>query len=59
MLMVVCEMQKYRYHQTALEQRLASVKKKVEMSDFMSALDTLTHIREELKKETEGGADRS
>ena len=59
MLAVVCEMQKYQYHQTALEKKLASVKKKVEMSDYMSALDTLTHIREELKKGTEGGADRS
>ena len=59
MLAVVSELQKYQYHQTALEKKLASVKKKVEMSDYMSALDTLTHIREELTKETEGGADRS
>ncbi|MBD5454145.1 MAG: response regulator, partial [Lachnospiraceae bacterium] len=59
MLAVLSELQKYQYHQVSLEQKLASVKKKVEMSDYMSALDSLTHIREELKKETEGGADRS
>ncbi len=59
MLAVLSELQKYQYHQTVLERKLASVKKKVEMSDYMSALDTFTHIREELKKEAEGGADRT
>lgn len=59
MLALIAKLQKYQYHQVPLEQKLAPVKKKVEMSDYMSALDTLAHIREELRKEAERSADRS
>ncbi|MDE6607264.1 MAG: response regulator, partial [Lachnospiraceae bacterium] len=36
MLKVLSQMQEYQYCQTALEKKLAPVKKKVEMSDYMS-----------------------
>lgn len=49
MFAVLSQMQEYQYCQTALEKKLAPVKKKVEMSDYMSAVDAVSKIREELK----------
>lgn len=54
MLAVLSQMQEYQYCQTALEKKLAPVKKKVEMSDYMSAVDTVSKIREELKNKRKG-----
>ncbi|MCM1251371.1 MAG: ATP-binding protein [Clostridium sp.] len=56
---LLSDMQNCRYHHAALAQRLDVVKKKVEMTDYMSALDALANIREELRKETERSADIS
>lgn len=54
MLRVLSQMQEYQYCQTALEKKLAPVKKKVEMSDYMSAVDAVSKIREELKNKQKG-----
>ena len=54
MLVVLSQMQGYQYCQTALEEKLAPVKKKVEMSDYMSAVDLVSKIREELENKQEG-----
>ncbi len=53
MLRILSEMQKYQYYQTPLEEKLSPVKKKVEMSDYMSAIDTISHIRDNLKEKKE------
>ena len=50
MLRILSEMQKYQYYQTPLEEKLSPVKKKVEMSVYMSAFDTISHIRDNLKE---------
>ncbi|MDE6749003.1 MAG: response regulator [Lachnospiraceae bacterium] len=49
MLEILSEMQEYQYHQTELEGKLAPVRKKVEMSDYMSAVEAVSRIREDLK----------
>ena len=55
MLAIVADMQEYRYHQALLKKELAPVKKKIEMSDYMSALDALSKIQEKLRNKEEGG----
>lgn len=55
MLDILSELQKYIYHNIALNDRLIPVKKKVEMSDYMSAVDTVSQIRDGIKAETAGG----
>jgi len=54
MLTILSKMQKYQYCKTALKEQLAPVKKKIEMSDYMSAVDTVSDIRKRLKNKTEG-----
>ena len=49
MLAILSQMQEYQYCRAALEKKLTPVKKKVEMSDYMSAVDTVSKIRKELK----------
>lgn len=49
MLELLGELQRYQYHQTDLDNKLAPVKKKIEMSDYMAAVETVSRIREELK----------
>ena len=56
MLAVLSQMQEYQYCQTALEKKLIPVKKKVEMSDYMSAEDVVSKMREELKNKQKGDA---
>ncbi len=56
MLAVLEKMQIYSYHQTPLSERLSPIRKKIEMSDYMSAVDMLSRIRQELKAGMEGGA---
>jgi len=53
---LLSQIQGYRYRGTALAQVLGPVKKKIEMSDYMSAVDTLSEIRERLKREGGGKA---
>ncbi|MDE7131113.1 MAG: hypothetical protein K2O65_04845, partial [Lachnospiraceae bacterium] len=48
MLAVLSRMQEYCYHQVPLRDRLEPVKKKVEMSDYMSAADAVSKIREDI-----------
>lgn len=55
MLRILSEMQKYQYCQTPLEEKLSPIKKKVEMSDYMSAIDTISHIRDNLKEKKNEG----
>ncbi len=55
MLAVVNELGKYKYHGIVLEDRLDIVIKKIEKSDYMSALDSVTNIGSELKKAEKGG----
>ncbi len=54
MLSILSQMQEYQYCKTALKEQLAPVKKKIEMSDYMSAVDMVSDIRERLKNRTEG-----
>ncbi|MCM1049102.1 MAG: ATP-binding protein [Clostridiales bacterium] len=49
MMTLLSEMQKYQYHGQELAQKLEPVKKKVEMSDYMSALETVSGIRDALR----------
>ena len=56
MFAVLAQMQGYQYCQASLKEKLAPVKKKVEMSDYMSAVDLVSKIREELKNNREGGS---
>lgn len=49
MLAILSEMQEYQYHQTELAGKLAPVRKKIEMSDYMSAIEAVSRIREGLK----------
>ena len=58
MLAVLSRMQGYQYCQTALGEKLAPAKKKVEMSDYMSAADFVFKIREELKNNQKGGGEK-
>ncbi|MCM1038464.1 MAG: ATP-binding protein [Ruminococcus sp.] len=59
MLEIISDMQGFHYHQTPLRQELEPVRKKIEMSDYMSAADTLSKIRERLKNKDEGGTAKS
>lgn len=49
MLSILSKLQEYEYCQTPLQEKLVPIKKKVEMSDYMSAVDTVSKIRENLK----------
>ena len=39
LLAIMAEMEKYQYHQTAMSELMDSVKRKVEMSDYISAVE--------------------
>lgn len=54
MLSILSQMEEYQYCRTPLKDKLTPVRKKVEMSDYMSALDLVSKIREELKNNREG-----
>lgn len=56
MLVILAQMREYQYCQASLEEKLAPVKKKVEMSDYMSAVDLVSKIRDELRNNLEGGS---
>lgn len=45
------KLEQYQYHGGVLEEELKTVHKKVEMADYMSALDMLLRIREHLRKQ--------
>ena len=49
MTAIISEMQEYQYHQTELAPKLTPVRKKIEMSDYMSATEAVSRIREGLK----------
>ncbi|MCM1325066.1 MAG: ATP-binding protein [Bacteroidales bacterium] len=48
MLTIVSKLQECRYNQTALREMFEPVKRKIEMSDYMSAVDMAARIREKL-----------
>lgn len=54
MLLILGKIQEYQYCGASLKEKLTLVKKKVEMSDYMSAVDLAYKIREELKNNREG-----
>lgn len=54
MLSVLSEMQKYRYCDVCLKDKLSSVGKKIEKSDLMSALDNVSQICNDLKNKQKG-----
>ncbi len=54
MLNVLSEMQKYRYCDVCLKDKLSSVGKKIEKSDLMSALDNVSKICNDLKNKQKG-----
>ena len=50
---ILKDLQKYSYGGVSLDKPLTSILRKVEMSDFMSAYDTLVKVKSELKKKME------
>lgn len=54
MLTILSKMQEYQYCNTPLKEKLAPVRKKIEMSDYMPAVDAVSDIRKSLKNKTEG-----
>lgn len=51
MLSILDSMQNCLYRQIPLEKKLAPIQKKIEMSDYMSALDLLSQVRDDIKNE--------
>ena len=51
MLKVLDKMQGFQYCRTPLLEKLRPVRKKIEMSDYMSAVDAVSQIRNILKSE--------
>lgn len=56
MLAILSNMQRYQYCHAPLHDELEPVRKKVERSDYMSAVDAVSQIRDRRKKNQEGGA---
>ena len=54
MLNVLAKMQEYRYRDVCLKDKLSSVGKKIEKSDYMSALDNVSKICNDLKNKQKG-----
>ena len=48
MLEIISELQKCKYHGTALKDYMMTAKKKVEMSDYMSAVEMVIRIKNKL-----------
>ena len=59
MLTVLSKMQEYQYQGKRLNKELEPVKKKIVMSDYMSAIETLSGIRNRIQNDKEGGAAES
>ena len=55
MLGIVAELEKYQYCGKPLREELVSVRRKAEMSDYMSAVETLSKIRKRLEQDDKGG----
>ena len=51
MRQIIDEMKKYQYHKKAIGEPLQAIDRKIEMSDYMSALDTLKSLVEKWKKD--------
>lgn len=58
MLEILSELEKYQYHGTALEEPLMPIKRKVEMSDYMSAVEAVLKLKDKLKRNGEGDEKR-
>lgn len=59
MLTVLSKMQEYQYQGKRLNKELEPVKKKIVRSDYMSAIETLSGIRNRIQNDKEGGAAES
>lgn len=46
---IVTELQRHKYHETSLKELLAPVKKKVEMSDYVSAVELTVRLKKQLE----------
>lgn len=55
MLGLLTELQNYQYCGVSLREPLVPVRRKVEMSDYMSAMDVMKKLRERLRENKEGG----
>lgn len=55
MLTILEELERHRYAGVALKGALFAVRRKVEMSDYMSAMDVLLKLRERLQNSARGG----
>lgn len=58
MLALLAELQNYQYCGTSLREPLMPVCRKVEMSDYMSAMDVIKKLRERLRDNGEGGGQK-
>jgi hypothetical protein len=54
MLEIISEMETYQYLGASMKKELEPIRKKVEKSDCMSAVDTLSQIREKIKNRQKG-----
>lgn len=54
MLDILSELKKYQYYGAALEEALAPIRRKVEMSDYMSAVEAVLRLKDQLKQNKEG-----
>ena len=54
MLQILDELSTYAYHGSSLAEPLAAVRRKVELSDYMSAVEAVLRIKDKLKKEDAG-----
>ena len=54
MIVILSELQKYQYYGTALKETLAPIQRKVEMTDYMSAVDAVSKLKEKLKHSQKG-----
>lgn len=55
MLKIITELENYQYSGVALREALSAVRRKVEMTDYMSAMDVLLKLRERLQNGARGG----
>ncbi|MCH5248603.1 MAG: response regulator [Lachnospiraceae bacterium] len=56
MLTLVSKLQEYQYNGTSLKDKLEPYKKKIEKTDYMSALDNISKICNDLKNDKKGEA---
>ncbi len=51
LLEILSKLQEYQYHGTSLKEALSQARRKVEMSDYISAVETVVKLKSKLEKE--------